>query len=156
MNIRAKFDGGKQYNRSQSGSWEGRCAGAGLRQNLGPEWGTVAWERATGEEANPIFKTAANSYAKQVEGDRKRKATEEVKKRRLATKYRKTNDNSLQARRDYARHDGGPDVREVHQDIPGDYLQRMVIDYYQAHICLSGAKTLELESATRVKAWEMT
>ena len=75
--------------------------------------------------------------------------TEEVKKRRLATKYRKTNDNSLQARRDYARHDGGPDVREVHQDIPGDYLQRMAMGYYHAHICLSGAKTLELESATR-------
>ena len=64
MNIRTEFDGGKQYNRSQSGSWEGRCAGAGLQQNLGPEWGTVAWERATGEEANPIFKTAATSYAK--------------------------------------------------------------------------------------------
>ena len=48
MSIRAKFDGGKQYNRSQSGAWEGRCAGAGLQQNLGPAWGTVAWERATG------------------------------------------------------------------------------------------------------------
>ena len=58
MIIRAKFDGGKQYNRSQSGAWQGRCAGAGLRQNLGPEWGTASWERVTGEEANPIFKRA--------------------------------------------------------------------------------------------------
>ena len=38
MNIRAKFDGGKQYNKNQQGSWEGRCAGADLRHNLGPEW----------------------------------------------------------------------------------------------------------------------
>ena len=33
MPIRSKFDGGKQINRSQSGSWEGRCAGAALRVN---------------------------------------------------------------------------------------------------------------------------
>lgn len=128
MNICAKFDGGKQYNRSQSGAQEGRCAGAGLRQNLGPEWGTVSWERVTGEEANPIFKRATKSYAKQLDGDRKHKATEEVKKRRMITKFRKTNDDSLQARSDYARHDGGPNVHEVHQDIPGDYLQRMVME----------------------------
>ena len=25
MSVRAKFDGGKQINRSQSGSWQGRC-----------------------------------------------------------------------------------------------------------------------------------
>ena len=36
MSIQAKFDGGKQCNRSQRGAWEGRCAVAGLRQNLGP------------------------------------------------------------------------------------------------------------------------
>ncbi len=28
--MRSKFDGGKQVNRSQSGSWEAQCAGAGL------------------------------------------------------------------------------------------------------------------------------
>ncbi len=36
MHIRMKFDGGKVINRSQSGSWEHRCVGAGLRQNMGP------------------------------------------------------------------------------------------------------------------------
>ena len=35
MHIRSKFDGGKQINRSQAGSWEGRCAGAGLHCNEG-------------------------------------------------------------------------------------------------------------------------
>ena len=34
MHIRAKFDGGKVINRSQSGSWEHRCMGAGLRHNM--------------------------------------------------------------------------------------------------------------------------
>ena len=46
MHIRSKFDGGKQVNRSQSGSWEGRCAGAGLRANEGPEWGPACWDKA--------------------------------------------------------------------------------------------------------------
>ena len=31
MNVRSKFDGGKQINRLQRGSCQGRCAGAGLR-----------------------------------------------------------------------------------------------------------------------------
>ena len=29
MNVRAKFDGAKVINRSQSGSWQHRCMGAG-------------------------------------------------------------------------------------------------------------------------------
>ena len=28
---------------SQKGVFEGRCAGAGLQHNLGPEWGTAIW-----------------------------------------------------------------------------------------------------------------
>ena len=56
MNVRTKFDGGKQFNRSQRGSWEGRCAGAGLQYNLGPAWGAAMWEKSTGKEANPVFK----------------------------------------------------------------------------------------------------
>ena len=128
MSIRAKFDGGKQYNRSQSGAWEGRCAGAGLRQNYGPGWGTVAWEKATGTEANPVFMTYTKNYTREVERNRKHKASEEVKQRRSARKYRKTNDDSLQARHDYARHDDGPGVLDVNHDVPGDYLQGLMMD----------------------------
>ena len=149
MNIRAKFDGGKQYNRSQRGAWEGRCAGAGLRYNDGPEWGTIAWKRATGKEANSVFKTVSKSNAQQVEKSRKRKVREEVKRKRRDTKYGRTNDDSLQARSDYARHDGGPEVHEVHQDVPADFLQGMMMDYYQANVYVAASKSLELESATR-------
>ena len=46
MHIRSKFDGGKVIHRSQSGSWEHRSMGAGLRQNLGKEWGPQVWERS--------------------------------------------------------------------------------------------------------------
>ena len=45
MKIDCKFDAGKQINRSQHGSWEGRCAGVALRVNEVPEWGPTDWER---------------------------------------------------------------------------------------------------------------
>ena len=56
MNIRSKFDGGKQINRSQRGSWEGRCAGAALRVNEGPEWGPTCWEKVTNSVSNQTYK----------------------------------------------------------------------------------------------------
>ena len=46
MHIRFKFDGGKQINRGQDGSWQARCAGAGLGCNVGPSWEPTAWEKA--------------------------------------------------------------------------------------------------------------
>lgn len=149
MNMRAKFDGGKQYNRSQRGSWEGRCAGAGLRHNIGPDWGPITWENITGKEANPVFATTADSYAVQVARDRKRKASEEVKTKRLAKKYQKTNDDSVKARRDYARHDDGVGVQEVDRDLPGDMLQNIMSDYYRAYVRVSPAQLSEVELSTR-------
>ena len=128
MSIRGKFDGGKQYNRSQSGAWEGRCSGAGLRQNLGPQWGAITWEKVTGEETNSIFKKTSLRNAKKVDSDRKRKATDDAREKRVKTKFQRTNDDLLRARRDYAQHDGGPNIH-VHQDIPGDHLQHLVLEY---------------------------
>ncbi len=37
MHVRTKYDGGKVINRSQSGSWEHHCMGAGLQHNMGKE-----------------------------------------------------------------------------------------------------------------------
>ena len=65
MSIHAKFDGGKQYNRSQSEP------GREDVQNFGPGWGTVAWEKATGTEANPVFMTYTKNYTTEVERNRK-------------------------------------------------------------------------------------
>ena len=55
MHIRSKFDGGKVVNRSQSGSWEHRCMGAGLQQNLGKEWGPQVWRTMTQSSPNKVF-----------------------------------------------------------------------------------------------------
>ena len=129
MNIHAKLDGGKQYKRSQRGAWEGRCAGAGLWYNNGPEWGTLTWKKITGKDTNPVFKTVVKSNAQQVEKTKKRKATDEVKKRRRDTKYRETKfNNSLQAHSEYAQHDSGPEVHDVHLDVPADILHGTMSD----------------------------
>ena len=47
MSIRSAFDGGKQYNRVQSGSFEGQCYTAGMRVQAGPSWQLEALEYAT-------------------------------------------------------------------------------------------------------------
>ena len=99
MHIRSKFDGGKEVNRSQSGSWEGRCAGAGLRANKGPEWGPACWAKVTTSERNKCFRSVSAAKSKKGAADYKRKAKDDVK---LKRKRRKRNDNSLQSRLDYS------------------------------------------------------
>ena len=81
MHIRSKYDGGKVINRSQSGSWEHRCMGAGLQQNKGKEWGPELWRQMTNSSPNEVFSNTARHSAKEVESDRKRKAKEEVMQR---------------------------------------------------------------------------
>jgi len=76
----------------------------------------------TSKEANSVFKTYSKNYTNGLENDRKRKAKEEVKQRRKVLKCRKTNDDSLKAQTVCDRHDDGPGVKEVHQDLPQEYL----------------------------------
>ena len=72
MHMRTKFDGGKVINRSQSGSFEHRCMGAGLRMNLGPNLGPTTWESPTGSQPSQVFSQAAEANSKKVINDRKR------------------------------------------------------------------------------------
>ena len=44
-----------------------------------------------------MFKSSTDKHLKQVEKDMKRKATEEMKRKRKETKYAKSNDNTMQA-----------------------------------------------------------
>ena len=54
MAIRTNCDGGKQYNRIQSGSFEHRCYTAGLQVQHGPQWRVKFWEKTTGQPACPV------------------------------------------------------------------------------------------------------
>ena len=63
LHIKAKFDGRKVINRSQSGSWEHRCMGTGLHHNMGTEWGPQTWKTITSTSPNKIFYTTADKSA---------------------------------------------------------------------------------------------
>ena len=105
MHIRSKFDGGKVIIHSPSGSWDHRCMGAGLQQNMGREWGPTVWSKMTKSSPNPVFVDAAQCCAKKAEKDRKRKATDEAKEQQRQSKCSRI-DNTVAARKAYSRHDG--------------------------------------------------
>ena len=151
MGIRAKFDGGKVVNRSQSGSWQHRCMGAGLRQNMGREWGPEVWRKMAETSPNQVFTDTAESSAKRVEEDRKRKATEAAKESRRRSKYMRTDDTPA-ARRAYSRHDNGITPDEVTDDIPSDLLQQLTDSFYRTKVAITDEKAKEIEQKTRDQA----
>ena len=61
----------------------------------------------------------------------------------------KSNDNSLQAWSDYARHDGGSTVDDVASDVPQIYLEDMMMTYYATHVKVSQERAIQLEQMTR-------
>ena len=149
MHMRTKFDGGKVINRSQSGSFQHRCMGAGLRLNLGPAWGPNTWKATSGSDPNPIFLQTTTKYERQLQKDRKRKSTSQSKEYRRKNKYRKCNDNSLSARRAYSRHDDGIEPDEQMEDVPSDHLEEMKRNYYEAHVQVNESSANEIEQSTR-------
>ena len=147
MNIRCKFDGGKFINRSQSGSWEFRCMGAGLQLNLGSTWGPHAWEDMTGSPPNPVFTKAADAAANKCEATRKRKATEAAKESRRLSKYSRI-DDSAQARRAYSRHDGGIEPDDITRDVSPDHLKQLKDGYYASHVLVNQEQASHIEQST--------
>ena len=137
MNIRCKFDGGKFFNRSQRGSWEFRCMGAGLQHNMGHTWGPQVFGEMT-SSSNPVYQRVAEATEKRVAKDRKRKATEKAKERRRKQriKYSKK-DNSDEARKSYSRHDGGVQPEEVTEDISEETLQAMMTTFYKTKVVVT-------------------
>ena len=57
MSIRCKFDGGKQINRTNRGSWHCRVYGGALRKNLCPEWACKTWENVTNSSPGKHFES---------------------------------------------------------------------------------------------------
>ena len=151
MHIRAKFDGGKVINRSQSGSWQHRCMGAGLRQNMGREWGPQVWKIMTQSSPNKVYTDEANDCAKIVERDRKRKATEQSKETRRRSKYMRT-DDTLAARKAYSRHDNCITPDEIADDIPTEQLEQLKTSFYKTKVVITEDKVKEIEKSTQNQA----
>ena len=146
MNVRAKFDGGKQINRSQSGSWQARCAGAGLRINEGPAWGPGTWEKVL-STPSATFTKVAQSKCEKVKKDRKRKSTDEVRNQRKRAK-RVSQVESKRGRQDYSRHDGGTEVNSIITDIAPEQLNALMKEYYLTNVKVSVEKCEELQVKT--------
>ena len=97
------FDGGKQFNRIQSGVFEGRCYATGLRVQVSPTWQLQTPEHTTGVSSGKVLEAAVKRKVTQLEKDRDRKTTDQYKVQRKSSKYIKT--PSLQ-------HDYGPDSQQ--------------------------------------------
>ena len=54
MGVRVLYDGGKHFNRVQSGSFQTRCYAAGLRIQSGPQWQGEVLEKTTDEAPNQV------------------------------------------------------------------------------------------------------
>lgn len=87
MNIRCKFDGGKFYNRVQRGSFQHRCYGAGLRFQMGPDWASNIWSRATGSKPAEVTTEHGERERHDHEKSAERKAQPKYKEQRKRTKY---------------------------------------------------------------------
>ena len=154
MHIRTKFDGGKVINRSQSGSFTHRCMGAGLRQNMGPEWGTKVWKKMTTTSPNKVFTDTAERYAKRVLKDRERKNTEAAKDSRRRSKYAPADDTSA-ARSAYSRHDDGILPEEVSDDITPEHLEQLKNSFYKTKVVVTDDEAKAIETCTRDQADNM-
>ena len=148
MHIRSKFDGGKVINRSQSGSWQNRCMGTGLQQNLGKAWGPTVWSEMTTSTPNRIFVDVANTMHKQAESTRKRKSTDKSKENRRKSKYART-ENSVMARKAYSRHDDGTCPDEVVEDVPPQYLEELKDGFYKTKVKVTPEEATGIEQETR-------
>lgn len=146
MQIRCKFDGGKVINRSQSGSCESRCSGAGLQKNLGKCWGPPTWQKMTGFPASQVLMDTAES-AKKADKDRKRKATEEAKDSRRRSKYSR-NDNSIAARKAYSCHDNGIEPDDIINDVSPEYLEEMKTSFFNTRVTVTKEKSDDIERDT--------
>ena len=151
MHIRSKYDGGKVINRSQSGSWEFRCMGAGLQQNEGKQWGPETWKQMTTLPPNPVFTDTAERSAKRLLSDKKRKAKDEVKAKRRKSKYT-TIDNTVAARRAYSRHDEGVLPDESDNDVSPDHLKQLKDGFYKTKVIVTPEEAKAIEQNTNDQA----
>ena len=147
MHTRCKFDGGRVINRSQSGSWEYRCMGAGLRLNMGHTWGPTTWSEMT-KQTNPVYSEAMTTSMKKADQDRKRKATAEAKESRRQSKYSRV-DETQAARKAYSRHDSGTVPDEVTKDVSPHYLAELCDGYYRTKVMVSKEEAKDIEKDTR-------
>lgn len=85
MSIRCKMDGGKFYNRIQSGSFQHRSMAAALRVQYGPGWTTSVLSNLGVQSS--IYDEFTNGRKRKHNKDSARKVLLKYKKQRLMVRY---------------------------------------------------------------------
>ncbi|VDI80112.1 Hypothetical predicted protein [Mytilus galloprovincialis] len=125
MSIRAKFDGGKFYNRVNRGSWHARCYGGGLRKNFGPKWSPTVWEKVTGTKAGQWFDIHYNRRSKKLLLNRLYKSRPEYKARAYQRKIK----SAAVSAKSKSTLEYGKDALECIPDVSSDTLQADIQEY---------------------------
>ena len=125
MSIRCKMDGGKYYNRIQSGSFQHRSMAAALRVQFGPGW-TTSILNSFGIQST-VFDKFTSSRKRKHDRDTARKITLKYKKQRLMTRYGQQTVKSLPDP-SYGSNPAEPDVPVAElKHLCQEYLMRLQV-----------------------------
>ena len=130
MNIRTKFDGGKQYNRCNRGSWHARCYGGALRMNIGVEWSPKVWQTVTKSHPTKPFLNHYRQRALKHKSSMKSQNQPEVKARARKRKSKSLSVSiSKKARQSY-----GPESVQVSEDVSDVVLAQLNKNYQRLYM----------------------
>jgi hypothetical protein len=140
MSVRAKFDGGKNTNRTLRGSWNARCYGAGLRKAKGPEWSPTVWATSTKTDPGRNFIRGYQDRRRRLLATRKHHQSAVAKARRYLRKLRAASESrKLKARKAY-----GPQAT----DAPPSELQQLMDEYFQKNVKVNTAEAARIQATT--------
>ena len=138
MSIRCVMDGGKQFNRIQSGSFEHRCTAAGLATQHGPNWTTSFWTAATKREAGPVLSAHTSAKVRKLAQDNKRKRTKEYKLQRKSTRTKSAASTD---------HHYGPESQQ--DDVSPTELLQLCQEFHQREVHVSPQQRSYIEQHTQ-------
>ena len=151
MSVRNKMDGGKFYNRIQSGSFQVRCMAAALRLQLGPDWVAKLWQRQFDNPDEVMLKFGRSRKRKHV-NDCARKISDKYKRQRLAKRHQLTAVTS-QPDHTYGKNSAEPDLEPTAlKTLCKEYLGRLTVTEEQS-AQIASRTVLQAEDITG--EWEL-
>ena len=117
--------------------------GAGLQLNKVRAWGSVNMGGMTASKPSEVFTGVVESSARQVESQRKSKATGEAKTKRRQSKYSQTVD-SVVAYKAYSRNDNGIEPDDVCDDVSPQHLTELRNTYYNSKVVVTKEEAEDL------------
>ncbi|XP_050390274.1 uncharacterized protein LOC126809647 [Patella vulgata] len=173
MNVRAKFDGGKFFNRCQRCSWHARCYGGALRQNLGVAWSPTVWKKVTNTDPTTAFTVLYDTREKKIQQTRMLAARPVQKARRWKKKMQKNKVSASQkAQQEYgparrwkkkmqknkvsasqkAQQEYGPAAIDVVPDVSPDELNARMTAFVQSHLNIGAEVKKAIEESTHAQS----